>query len=90
MLDAIMEYISTGTLPHVFHEDNVKISNSSNNYLTKRLENNELHKFDYTIICILINIYNNIFLQILGTPKLLIKVILMLFNYPFLHVMCSI
>lgn len=56
MLDAIMEYISTGTLPHVFHEDNVKITNNSNNYLTKRLENNELHKFDYTIICILINI----------------------------------
>lgn len=58
MLDAIMEYISTGTLPRVFHEDNVKISNNTtNSYLTKRLENNKLHKLDYTNL-IYINRYN--------------------------------
>lgn len=58
MLDAIMEYISTGKLPHVFLEDNVKISNNiSTHYFTERLEHNELHKLAYTIICILINIH---------------------------------
>jgi len=60
MLDAIMEYISTGKLPHVFLEDNVKIgNNNTTHYLTERLENNELHKLAYTIIiiCILINIH---------------------------------
>lgn len=57
MLDAIMEYISTGKLPHVFLEDNVKISNkNTTHHLTERLEHNELHKLAYTIICILINI----------------------------------
>lgn len=40
-----MEYISTGKLPHVFLEDNVKISNNNTtHYLTERLEHNELHK----------------------------------------------
>lgn len=40
-----MEYISTGNLPHVFLEDNVKISNNNaTHYLTERLEHNELHK----------------------------------------------
>jgi len=57
MLDAIMEYISTGKLPHVFLEDNVKIHNHNTTYyLTERLEHNELHKLVYTTICILINI----------------------------------
>jgi len=57
MLDAIMEYISTGKLPHIFLEDNVKISNNNtSHHLTKRLEDNELHKLDFTIICIFINI----------------------------------
>lgn len=47
MLDAIMEYISTSKLPNVFLEDNIKINNNTNNYsyLTKRAEDNELHKF---------------------------------------------
>jgi len=50
MLDAIMEYISTGKLPHVFLEDNVKISNNNTtHYLTERLEHNELHKLANTI-----------------------------------------
>lgn len=50
MLDAIMEYISTSKLPNVFLEDNVKINNNITNYLTKRAENNELHKFVYLYI----------------------------------------
>ncbi|CAI6348863.1 unnamed protein product [Macrosiphum euphorbiae] len=50
MLDAIMEYISTGKLPHVFLEDNVKISNNNTtHYLTERLEHNELHKYSKVI-----------------------------------------
>lgn len=60
MLDAIMEYISTGKLPHVFLEDNVKIHNNSdtNNYITERLKNNKLHKLDYTNIFILMILIN--------------------------------
>lgn len=62
-----MEYISTGTLPHVFHKDNVKISNNtSDSYSTKRLENNKLHKSEYTIIDVLLS--TNIAL-IVGTQK---------------------
>lgn len=48
MLDAIMEYISTNDLPHVFLEDNVKLSNNTSKYLTQRPENNELHKLDFS------------------------------------------
>jgi hypothetical protein len=44
MLDAILEYISTGKLPHVFLEDNVKISNNTTKHLTERLENNDFYK----------------------------------------------
>lgn len=46
MLDAIMEYISTDKLPRVFLDDNVKIRNTSTNYLTKRFEPNELYKLN--------------------------------------------
>lgn len=44
MLDAILEYISTGKLPHVFLEDNVKISNNTTKYLTERLKDNDFYK----------------------------------------------
>lgn len=55
----MMEYISTGKLPHVFLEDNVKISNNiTNQHLTERLEHNELYKLDYTIIYSLIDMIN--------------------------------
>lgn len=46
MFDAIMEYISTGKLPHVFLEDNIKINNDTTNFRTERPENNELYKLD--------------------------------------------
>lgn len=61
MLDAIMEYISTSKLPHVFLEDNVKIraNNDTNNYSTERLENNKLHELDYTNIFILVILITN-------------------------------
>lgn len=50
MLDAIMEYISTGKLPHVFLEDNVKIHNNDTNiYFTERLKDNKLHKYSKVI-----------------------------------------
>jgi len=52
-----MEYISTGNLPHVFHKDNVKISdNNTTNHLIHRPENNELYKLDQIINCIPLNI----------------------------------
>lgn len=64
MLDAIMEYISTDKLPHIFLEDNVKINNNNTkHHLTERLEHNELYKLDYTIILISINITNCIFFK---------------------------
>lgn len=65
MLDAILEYISTDKLPHVFLEDNVKINkNNTPHYLTERLEHNELYKLDYINIYILINIMDyNIFFK---------------------------
>lgn len=45
LLDAIMEYVSTGNLPHVFLEDNVKISdNNTTNHSIRRPEQNELYK----------------------------------------------
>lgn len=45
LLDAIMEYVSTGNLPNVFLEDNVKISaNNTTNHLIRRPEQNELYK----------------------------------------------
>lgn len=50
MLDAIMEYISTHNIPHVFLEDNVKITNNTIKTLAQRPENNELHKLDLLII----------------------------------------
>lgn len=50
MLDAIIEYISTNKLPHVFLEDNVKISNNTTIYSTERPKNNEMHKLDYKMI----------------------------------------
>lgn len=55
MLDAIMEYISTGKLPHVFLEDNVKVhnNNDTNNYITERLKDSKLHKLYHTKIFIL-------------------------------------
>lgn len=55
MLDAILEYISTGKLPHVFLEDNVKISNSTTKHFTERLENNDFHKLEFINTCVLIN-----------------------------------
>lgn len=45
MLDAIMEYFSTGNIPHVFLEDNVIIDNNMTSFIVaQRLENNELYR----------------------------------------------
>lgn len=47
LLDAFLEYISTGNLPHVFHQDNVKINDNNTTYhVVQRAENNEFHKLD--------------------------------------------
>lgn len=54
MFDAIMEYISTGKLPHVFLEDNVKINNDTNNFKTERPENNELYKLGQTFFMLIL------------------------------------
>lgn len=46
MLDAIIEYVSTGKLPHVFLEDNVKIGNGTTTTVrpAERPENNDMPK----------------------------------------------
>lgn len=83
MLDAILEYISTSKLPHVFLEDNVKISNNTIKHLTERLKDNDFHKLEYINFNFSLLNTNHQCPLISDIPKLLLKVIQKLHKYLF-------